>query len=373
MKTISFFILALTTLSAQAAYEDHFPTYFEYCTASQWKTVEGDKGGPAGHGFTYIQGLCKDYSQNYPQVLPCDEVSAESKSRYPHEGVGISLDLTFSNVSWVAVPGRDLLISGETERKPIQEEDIRPHVQKIIDLRVFEGVKLKPAAFQTLQIGSPEYNEKAALSTLGTDHAVNWARELHCVKIPFHKSKLKAVSEFLNQSNLKYKDGPEYKWSMISNNCAHLSINTSHVLGINGSIGTDQFILKQLTNLAVPANLFMMYADLAVLNKPKARSAFTPLQVGSLLSYYPAYETGSKFDTKDLKMMTLWRVKKPLKLLMNPRKYLKYQTAENTDLKANATKWRSLYTNFLKMTPANQSNEYLEKQLQLSEEILRTE
>lgn len=367
MKPLIYILVALTSLQAFGAYEDHFPTYFEYCTASQWKTVKGEKGGPAGHGFTYIHGLCKDYSQNYPQVVPCDEVT---QTQHPHEGVGISLDLNYSNVSWVAVPGRDLILFGDIKSKAIQEDDIKLQVKKITDLKVFEGVKLKPAIFQTLQMGTPEYLEQAAIDTLGTDHAVNWARELHCVKIPFNKNKLKSVAEFLNQANLKYKDGPEYKWSMISNNCAHLAINTSHVLGINGSIGTDQFILKQLTDLAVPANLFMMYADLAVLKKPKAKSSYTPVQVGSLLGYYPAFETGSKFDTKDLRMMTLPRITKPFKLLMTPRKYKKYQTIENTDLKANAAKWRTLYSKFLQNSA---SNEYLENQLQLSEEILRAE
>lgn len=373
---------------AQAAYEDHFPTYFEYCSGSQWKLQSGDEGGPAGHGFTYIHGLCKDYRSAYPQVIPCSEVSEEMKSKHPHDGVGISLDKNFSNVMWVAVPGRDMTLNGGVERKAITYNDIAAHITKINELKVFEGVVTKSNKEKGIPFGTPEYLEAVALDTLGTDHAVNWARGLHCVKIPAPKEKLPAVAQFLNESNNQYKDGlREYEWSVLKNNCIHLSVNQGEALAINKGKKVDQSTIKAVFNLAIPANTFLMYADQAVLSKmPSIRTleknlpkkGFYPTQVGSIMAAYPVYPSGDHFNTENLKATRVPRLLKYWKIFSSPKSYeKKYMTPERTNLKENAGLWIKRYEQLLgKLGHKKKGSlveDYLEKQLELSKSIYYAE
>lgn len=389
MKKLIFALSVLTVSSvALAAYEDHFPVYYEYCTGTQWKLQNGDVGGSPGHGFAYIHGLCKDYRSEYPQVIPCNEVSAEMKTKHPHEGVGISLDKNFANVMWVAVPGRDLMIFGDKKEKTaITMADVDAHIQKITELKVFNEVKSKSDKLKPFTLGTPDYLKAIAKDTLGTDHAVNWARKLHCVKIPATQESLSNVAAFLNQSNNKYRTGKEYVWDKVSNNCVHISINASHAMGINGSIKVDQKFIKKLTNMALPANGFLMYADHAVLSKMPSNKllkkvlpekGFYHSQVGSIMEAHEVFPSGEYFNTEDLTVLTAPRIGKPLKLLATPEKYeKKHIHTFNSELKANAEMWIERYESLLGDLKASDKGtlveSYLLRQLELSKKIANEE
>lgn len=385
MKNLILALPFLFSSLALASYEDHFPAYYEYCSGTQWKLQSGDVGGSPGHGFNYIHGLCKDYRSAYPQVIPCSEVEPHLLSQYPHEGVGVSLDKNYSNVSWVAVPGRDLMYFGKQKRKAIGNEDVEAIVRKITDLRVFHDVVMKPAQYSSMEVNSPEYLRATALDTLGTDYAVNWARELHCVRIPVPSTSLKPLADYLNKANSQYRTGVGYQWDKIKNNCTHLAINMGHILGINKAILTDRHILRQLFNLALPSNTFLMYADLAVLNKLSSRKlkksveqdSYHPLQLGSLVMKYEVYPSGERFSTDDLTVLTLPRILKPLRLFSTPRKYEKYFSPDRTELVSNAETWLERYSKFYnKLKPDERSSAfaaYLQKQISLAEDIIRTE
>lgn len=382
----SFLILSLLLLSsiASASYEDHFPTYFEYCTGTRWKLQNGEEGGKPGHGFTYIHGLCKDYRSSYPQVIPCSEVSEEFRNKYPHEGVGISLDKNFSNVMWVAVPGRSLVFFGDMESRSITSDDVKNIIQKTIDLKIFNDVVHKGERAQELTLNSMEYLEEVADATLGTEYAVSWARELHCAKIPIQSSTLPSVAAFLNDANIKYKDGPGYEWDKIINNCAHLAINSSHYMGINDLIKVGERGIKKYFNMALPSNTFLMYADKSALGKKPSlskltkmikKNGFTPVQVGSLINNYPAFPSGDKFNTDDLNVLTAPRIKKPLKLLATPEKYeVRYMTPRNSVLLDNAHAWKSHYQKLLNQISDKKNSakvdKYLRDQLEVIEAII---
>lgn len=385
MKKLILTLSVLTVTSiASAAYEDHFPVYFEYCTGTQWKTQAGEEGGTPGHGFTYIHGLCKDYRSEYPQVIPCSEVSAELKEKYPHEGVGISLDKNFANVMWVAVPGREFMLNGNVERKAISMSDINAHIEKVNALKIFNEVRSKSERMKPYTPGTQEYLNAIALDTLGTDHAANWARKLHCVKIPATQDSLSKASEFLNASNNQHRNGNDYVWSKVSNNCVHVSINTSHAMGITKSIKVDQTGIKKLLNMALPSNGFLMYADKTVLKKaPGLRKlskeiedkGFYQVQVGSIMEAHEAYPTGEYFKTEGLGVLTAPRLLKPWKLLATPEKYeKKYMTPKNSELKANAEKWMLHYLNLLDVSEKGSKVEsYLLKQIELCKNIIAEE
>jgi hypothetical protein len=299
--------------------------------------------------------------------------------------VGISLDKNFSNVSWVAVPGRNLMFFGNQKRKSIQSEDVETIVRRVTDLKVFQDVVMKPEQYANMEVNSEEYLKATALDTLGTDYAVNWARELHCVRIPVASSSLRKLADYLNQANSQYRTGPGYKWDKFKNNCTHLAINMGNVLGINNAIKTDRHIVRQIFNLALPSNTFLMYADQAVLNKLSPRKlkksvredGYHPLQLGSLLMKYEVYPSGDRFLTNNLSVLTLPRILKPLRLLATPRKYEKYFTSEHTELVSNAEIWLEKYSSFYNDLKKGQRNSafanYLRKQIKLAEEIIRVE
>jgi hypothetical protein len=387
MKTLFSIALLVCSTLVFASYEDHFPVYFEYCTGTQWKLQSGDIGGTPGHGLTYIHGLCKDYSSPYPQVIPCDKVPSVQRKKFPHEGVGISLDKNFSNVMWVAIPGRNLTLFGDLKPQAITNDDLDRHIEKITSLEVFKGVRSKSDLLKPLQYGSDEYLRTIATDTAGTDHAVNWARELHCVKIPAPRSSLDAVTKFLNDSNKTYRTGKEYEWSKLSNNCVHISINQSHAMGINDAIKTDQKFIKKLMNMALPANGFLMYADQTVLaGEPSKRELaralsekdFYPVQVGSIMEEHKVFPSGEYFNTEDLEVLTAPRILKPWKLLSTPRKYAKkYMTPQNSKLKENAQMWALRYEKLLGKLKSSERGskleKYLIKQLHLSQRIIKEE
>lgn len=379
-------VLLFSSLIVHAKYEDHFPAYLEYCSGTQWKTQAGEIGGSPGHGFVYIHGMCKDYRSDYPQVIPCDEVSPELKQKFPHDGVGVSLDKNFKNVMWVAVPGREFMLFGGLEPQSVNKAQIDAHIRKVIDLKIFNDVLSKSEKMKAYTPGTKEYLEAISLDTLGTDHATNWARKLHCVKVPVTKDVLPKAASFLNQSNSQYRYDKEYIWSKEANNCIHLSMNTAHSMGVGKSIETDQKFIKKFLNLALPANAFMMYSDLAVLKKPKLKNissevkdkGYAVTQVGSLMNSYEVFPSGDYFNTEDLTILTGPRITKPLKILATPDKYeKKYIVPKNSELKANAEMWVHRYIKLLQeLKPSQKGSKlesYLLKQLELTNNILRAE
>jgi hypothetical protein len=288
---------------------------------------------------------------------------------------------------WIAVPGRDFMLNGNVERKAINEADVAVHVATINKLKIFDEVISKSDKLKDLTPGTPAYLDAIARDTLGTDHAVNWARELHCVKIPATSDSLKEVTTFLNNSNNQYKTGPGYEWSKLSNNCVHLSVNQSHAMGISKELKLDQKHIKMVMNMALPANGFLMYADLAVLAKMPSNKllskvlpekGFYQAQVGSIMEAHEAYPSGEVFKTDELSVLTAPRLLKPFKLLATPRKYeKKYMTPANSELKANAEIWIERYEALIDDLKASQKGTivetYLTKQLELSKKIAAEE
>lgn len=380
--------LLLITVVSHAAYEDHFPTYYEYCASSKWKLQDGREGGQGGHGFTYIHGLCKDYRYEYPQVIPCSEVTASLKAKYPHEGVGVSLDGEFKNVKWVAVPGRELTLFGDLERKSAKSTDIESIIDRITELKVFNGVVHGIDETKDMVLDSDEYLRATARETMGTDHSVNLARSLDCVKLPFQASKLPAVAEYLNAQNLMHKEKADYVWSMMKNNCVHLAANQAFTLGIfNKKLETNQNFIKTIFNMAIPANFYMTLADQTVLQKMPSNKLlagvipendFHPVQVGAVIEHHPAFPSGDRFDTDNTWLLASPRLTKPGKIFGTPEKYRnKYLTPFNSEIKANAEMWVGRYERLLNELTDNQKGSevesYLVKQLELSKKILEQE
>ncbi len=208
-------------------------------------------------------------------MIPCNQVNWENENNKSlvHQGVGISLDSNFSNIMWVAVPGRNLLHFGNIKKNyPINHTSIQKLLSTINKYRVFENVKMTESTvlqsvstdFRNISLNndlqvkfpSSKYADRAADFSIGTNVAVAWGRDLRCIKIPFTQNKLQAVASFLNKKNdYYYQDGNSYVWDEIFNNCTHLSKQIAHVLGLSENTLTDLSWYQQVTdNLAIPLN-----------------------------------------------------------------------------------------------------------------------
>lgn len=322
MKSLIIFSLLIFSINLYSA-------SIEYCAGSQLNYKDAGSGGTGGHAFIYVDGLCKDYSKKYPQVIPCSKVSDHDKENFPHDGVGISLDSEFRNVSWIAVPGRDVFF---------QVNSVNQLIQHSIDYKVFDGVKLHEQASildgdlfseilsqydiqhevdkdgnisldqKTISQSKYSYNIFSTLYTMGTDIAINNARDLACVKLEINRDyDLKNLANYLNVSNKKYfKTGKSYVWHMLMNNCTHLSLNAINRAGFDSPFYKVKPYLKS-------GSLKHFARDLVVNRKNAIKNMMTPADgfqmiiknQGGEKSYYPVQnDLDYIFDTKDLKVFS---------------------------------------------------------------------
>lgn len=244
--------LAWSQVASLEQYSKYFPFHAEFAAMTQIKPIGKKPGGPGGHAFLYIHGLCKDYSVPYPKVVPCSE------ARFPkgleHAGVGISVNNDFVNANWVAVPGHELFFRGEHHGESLEQDDIERSVRRALEYRVFEGVKVQPELVPQAAIGV-DYESQVARGSVGTDYSTHYGRELWSVRFKIDESAIRPMAEFLNQVNAPYVSGQrEYQWSGIYDNCASLSANVLAVACIRKSLPVRQIFLKHVFNLALPRN-----------------------------------------------------------------------------------------------------------------------
>jgi hypothetical protein len=340
-------------------YSKYFPFHAEFAAMTQIKPIGKKPGGPGGHAFLYIHGLCKDYSVPYPKVIPCSE------ARFPkgleHAGVGISVNNDFVNANWVAVPGHELFFRGEHPGERLDQNDVDRSVQRALDYRVFEGVKVQPELVSN-EVTGALYESKVARGSVGTDYSTHYGRELWSVRFKMDESAIRPMSDFLNQVNAPYVAGErEYRWSGIYDNCAALSANVLAVACLRKSLPVRQIFLKHLFNLALPRNglstlqLLVHHAgrtDLqelinptlspvsfeAIRSQPQLWSLLQqgktlPVGLGALSVHYPTL-LGDPLYADDLKVVRIPHKK----LGANRMSDEALQEKATTDLKSNAVR-----------------------------------
>lgn len=341
MKKLSLLIFSLLT---EASFANSKEAYYEYCAGTQLHYQNGAKGGPGGHAVSYIEGLCKDYSKEFPQVIPCSETNDIDGLK--HTGVGISLDLEYKNVMWVAVPGRNLFLFGNKSKNnlPLLHKHLRTLVKESLRRKIFEGVKLYDEkssmprkAFEEvfksfginpggttekitnkfLTYTSQEYETFTTLLSLGTDIGVNLARDMACIKVPIQNDRLKDVANYLNKINQQfyYSEDQSYHWSMLLNNCTHLSSNIGHFSGaIKNYYDVDNTITPGVTgyidalsdsptrmirNIAAPFDVIGVIQDSKI-----------PQKKIEILFSKDYSKTNSFFNNNDLTGLSVTKLKK---------------------------------------------------------------
>ena len=128
-----------------------------------------------------------------------------------------------------------------------------------IDKGVYKGVE-----FHDYPEGGPNIALKTSWRHgIGTDLALTFARSVFCARIPVTEPMLDEVIAFLNDKNREYAEGEaDYNWSVWADNCVHTLRNALAAANIWSPLSVRATKLRQLFNLAVPANEFVNLAEL---------------------------------------------------------------------------------------------------------------
>jgi hypothetical protein len=292
------------------AYEKLVPYYVELCAASQFRSkLTGEGGGPAGHAILYIKGACQDEDAPFPQLRRCRAVATSLEN--PEHGAGVSVNQMFKNVNWVAVPGYELVFQGglaPSERLTLSR--FQAVEQQAIAKGIYRGVTFHRLAGATSDTDLSEFLERAGI---GTDFALQFARSVFCARLPVTEAMLEPIIAFLNDKNREYVEGEaDYDWSAWADNCSHTMRNALAAANIWSPLSVRTTKIRQLFNLAIPANEFVNLAELMtggdiedyrnILRDGPRRDAFhefhwLPTRQGALLKTLPVQDPNDLYDT----------------------------------------------------------------------------
>lgn len=293
-----------------AAYERLFPYYVELCAGSQFHAKLTGEGGLAGHAVMYLKGACRQDDAPYPQLRRCRAVATSLDD--PEHGAGISVNRWFKNVNWVAIPGYHLFFDGNLKLgEPLTRTQFEAVEQQAIDQGLFRGV-----AFHHFPGAESDTDLHVFLErhSIGTDFALQFARSVFCARLPVTAAMMDQVISFLNDKNREYAEGKaDYNWSVWADNCSHTLRNALAAANIWSPLSVRAIKIRQIFNLAIPANEFVNLAELmtrdddlgdyrAILDDGPRRDAFheflwLPTEPGALLKTLPVHVPNDLYDT----------------------------------------------------------------------------
>ena len=292
------------------AYEKLFPYYVELCAASRFRSkLTGEGGGPAGHAILYIKGACNDENAPFPQLRRCHVVATSLKD--PEHGAGVSVNQLFKNVNWVATPGYELVFPGNlAPGERLTLAGFQAVEQQAIAKGIYRGVTFHRFAGATSDTELRDFLERAGI---GTDLALQFARSVFCARLPVAEAMLEPIIAFLNDKNREYAEGEaDYNWSAWADNCSHTMRNALAAANIWSPLSVRTTKIRQIFNLAVPANEFVNLAELMtggdiedyrdILRNGPRRDAFhefdwLPTRQGALLKTLPVHDPNDLYDT----------------------------------------------------------------------------
>lgn len=290
-------------------YDQLYPYYVELCAVSQFRSKTKGTGGVPGHAVMYLKGACQDETAPYPQLRRCHRIATDPYD--PEHGAGVSVNRWLRNVNWIATPGRALFYEGNL---PPGERLTQAHfdatVQAVVEADVFRGVE-----FHEYPATSPERTLTAFIAhhSLATDNALRFARSVFCARMPVAEDMLVEVMDFLNELNREFATGEaDYEWSGFSDNCVHTLRNALAAASIWTPTSVRVIKLRQIFNLAIPANEFVNLARLGaegpledyaqVYGESAQRNAliefgWLPTRHGALLKTLPVHQANELYDT----------------------------------------------------------------------------
>jgi len=232
----------------EQTYDSLFPTYAEACSGSQDLPLEGAKGGFIGHEVLYLRGLCRDENSTYPKLRDCTANDKEP-------GVGISVDEVFKNVNWVAIDSRNFMFRGDLDdNQPLTKEVQEATINKAVARGYFKNIEIDEKDFKGYPAG--ESKEKwLARESLATSYALNFHRDMLCIRMPLPQNRLERIKDYLNSLNEKYFVGGEtYKWNLLTNNCGDVVHNAFAAAGAVNPVRVKAPMPLALVNVISPSN-----------------------------------------------------------------------------------------------------------------------
>ena len=318
------------------AYEALFPYYVELCAGSQFRGKLIGEGGLAGHAVMYLKGACKEADAPFPQLRRCRAVAANLED--PEHGAEISVNRWFKNVNWVAIPGYHLFFDGNLNLgERLTYAKFEAVEKDAITAQIYRGVAFHryPDA-----VSDTDLREFLKRDGIGTDFALQFARSVFCARLPITEGMLNQIIAFLNDKNHEYAEGEaDYNWSVWADNCTHTLRNALAAANIWSPLSVRTIKIRQIFNLAIPANEFVNLAELMtdgdlddyreILRDGPRRDAFhefhwLPTEPGALLKTLPVHEPNDLYDTT-FRLFTLQspfllgKTQRAIDLLSDPR------------------------------------------------------
>ncbi len=183
-------------------------------------------------------------------------------------------------------------------------------VLRIIDEGIFRGVELHEYPTTSAERTLADF---IARQSLATDNALRFARTVFCARMPVTEDMLVEVMDFLNELNHEYATGEaDYEWSGFSDNCVHTLRNALAAASIWTPTSVRVIKLRQIFNLAIPANEFVNLARLGaegpledygqVYGDSVHRDAliefdWLPTRHGALVKTLPVHAENDLYDT----------------------------------------------------------------------------
>ncbi len=289
-----------------AQYEKKHPYYLKYCSITKYHPFknQGLSGGIVGHAVLYLKGVCKDSNKGPSGLKLCPSHMNFADS---NTGVGISTDKGLKQVNFIAVPTLRTFLTGEIKKSEVFNNEVKQRLIKdVLNQGVFENIGFHE---KMIPKNLPEKNhpEYVANYTFGSDYALAMARQLYCINIPVIKPIMSTVINELNTLNESYhnskgsryrgtlfrnkKPNNLYHWHGLYDNCTHTIVNLLAKIGQLPKKKINQTFLKQLFNIAVPADTLLEIHKKANLEDINLKEYFKdPIKRALLTKYNWIYQ-----------------------------------------------------------------------------------
>jgi len=381
-------------------YNRLFPYYIEACAVTQYHKRGATPGGWGGHATIFMNGAEIDPAAGFPRVRLASAGAGLSSS---DSGVGVSVNQIFTNVNWVAIPGRQEFFRGGLAAEQILDDSFyEAAVRRATAAGWFGGIAITDKLVRQKPQSMP-LQEFVIRHSIGTDFAMNFARTAYCARLPMSRDALGRAIDYLNAVNGSARQ-TGYIWDAYTNNCSHVAHNAIAAAGVwdpkeartSGPMSLVQDLLSvtkalalgRMSDFSFPANTFVrLYeagnerpidnAVAASRNHDVVRTmneGWLGTGPGALIVTYPMHDGGlnrlfaTGRDPFLFSIPMLWdKEKKFGRLTRTP-------PSNVTDIYANLIHFRDRYSQALATQPAMDGDAFEGRfRERLEEELERTE
>lgn len=293
---------------ADTAYEALFPYYVMACGSTQETS-----GNAWGHAVTYLKGVCRErvppadieVGKKAPapwklKICSADDLSEDVSlaGEAVQKGIFLSANARVANSHWIAVPGRNLGLSGGLPATASLDAKFHEQLLKrIVDLGVYSGLQLHSSSqrqFEVRDFGE-SLDHYLAEYALTSDYGLTLGREVKCWKIPVNIKQMSAIVTWANKINEEV-----YFWDAIQSNCNHFVVNILAAAKLMKPMPKGLKNLLSLTHLS-PASTLTRIAKKVQAEIPTVDQVFKrPHLKDSLIQFGQLpFQYGVVFETFD--------------------------------------------------------------------------